>query len=75
MPIAYSYRRFSSEAQDGNDSIRRQTAAAQRFIEENPQHQLVLDSTLSLIDAGVSAFKGKNLKHGALGIFMDAVKE
>lgn len=74
MPIAYSYRRFSSEAQDGNDSIRRQTASAQKFVDEHPEYGLVLDTTLSMVDAGVSAFKGDNLKSGALGLFMDAVR-
>lgn len=76
MPIAYSYKRFSSDAQEGNDSIRRQTAAAAKFIEDHPELGLVLDTTLSLTDAGVSAFKGKNLsKTGTLGIFMDAVRD
>jgi DNA invertase Pin-like site-specific DNA recombinase len=76
MPIAYSYKRFSSDAQEGNDSIRRQTAAANRFINEHPEFELVLDTTLSLTDAGVSAYKGKNLsKAGALGMFMEAVRE
>ena len=61
MPIAYSYKRFSSDAQEGNDSIRRQTAAAQKFIEDHPEYDLTLDTTLSLTDAGVSAYTGKNL--------------
>lgn len=74
MPIAYSYKRFSSAAQEGNDSIRRQTAVAIAYIEENPQLGLVLDQTLSMTDAGVSAFKGSNLKTGALGVFTDAVR-
>ena len=76
MPVAYSYKRFSSDAQEGNDSIRRQTAIANRFIEEHPELDLVLDTTLSLTDAGVSAYKGKNLsKSGALGMFMEAVRD
>lgn len=75
MPIAYSYKRFSSDAQEGNDSIRRQTAIAHRFIEDHPEYGLVLDTTLSLTDAGVSAYKGKNMKQGALGVFMDAVRD
>lgn len=76
MPIAYSYKRFSSDQQEGNDSIRRQTAIAHRFIEEHPEFGLVLDTTLSLTDAGVSAYKGKNLsKAGALGMFMEAVRD
>ena len=75
MPIAYSYKRFSSDAQEGNDSIRRQTAAANKYIDDHPELELVLDTTLSLTDAGVSAYKGKNLKQGALGVFMDAVRD
>lgn len=76
MPIAYSYKRFSSDQQDGNDSIRRQTAIAHRFIEDHPEYGLVLDTTLSLTDAGVSAYKGKNLsKSGALGMFMESVRD
>ena len=75
MPIAYSYQRFSSDAQEGNDSIRRQTAAAQRFIDEHPEHGLVLDTTLKMTDAGVSAYKGANFKIGALGTFMDSVRD
>lgn len=42
MPIAYSYKRFSSDAQEGNDSIRRQTAAATKYIEDHPELELVL---------------------------------
>lgn len=75
MPIAYSYKRFSSDAQEGNDSIRRQTAAAAKYIEDHPELDLVLDTTLSLTDAGVSAYKGKNFQQGALGVFMDAVRD
>lgn len=76
MPVAYSYKRFSSDQQEGNDSIRRQTAIAHRYIEEHPEFGLVLDTTLSLTDAGVSAYKGKNLsKAGALGMFMEAVRD
>lgn len=76
MPIAYSYKRFSSDAQEGNDSIRRQTAAAAKFIDDHPELDLTLDTTLSLTDAGVSAFKGKNLsKTGTLGMFMEAVRD
>ena len=73
MPIAYSYKRFSSNAQEGGDSIRRQTAAAAKYIEDHPELDLVLDTTLSLTDEGVSAYKGKNFKQGALGVFMRAV--
>jgi len=74
MPIAYSYRRFSSDKQEGGDSLRRQSNLAQRYIDEHPEHGLVLDTTLQMTDAGVSAFKGANINKGALSNFMDAVR-
>jgi DNA invertase Pin-like site-specific DNA recombinase len=69
---AYSYRRFSSAAQSDGDSLRRQTAAAERFAET---HGLILDTELTFQDLGVSAYKGKNRTEGALAAFMNAVEE
>lgn len=74
MPIAYSYSRFSSTAQEGNDSLRRQAANAKAFIDSHPEHELVLDTSLKMTDEGVSAYKGDNMKFGALGKFTDAVR-
>ncbi len=74
MPIAYSYQRFSSEKQSQGDSLRRQAAMALRYIEEHPKHGLVLDTTLNMVDAGLSAYKGTHLSKGALGVFMAAVE-
>src|SRR5262249_39346049 len=54
-PIAYSYVRFSTPEQAKGDSLRRQTAATEEYC---ARHGLTLDSTLSLRDLGVSAFKG-----------------
>jgi len=73
MPIAYSYKRFSSEAQEGGDSIRRQTAIAERYLVEHPELELVLDRTLNMSDEGVSAFKGEHIRKGALSKFFDHV--
>jgi DNA invertase Pin-like site-specific DNA recombinase len=73
MPIAYSYKRFSSDAQSQGDSLRRQTELAARYIEEHPELNLVLDTALNLTDLGVSAFKGDNMASGALGKFLEAV--
>lgn len=39
------------------------------------EHKLTLDTTLSIRDLGVSAFKGKNFVEGALGQFIIAVDE
>lgn len=62
---AYSYTRFSSLAQAGGDSRRRQTDAARRWCEAHDA-QLVEDFS----DLGVSAFRGKNATEGALSVFM-----
>ncbi len=75
MPVAYSYKRFSTPSQAEGDSIRRQTAAAQRYIDDHPEYGLVLDTTLVLVDEGVSAFRGDNLKSGHLARFIRAVKD
>jgi DNA invertase Pin-like site-specific DNA recombinase len=73
MPIAYSYKRFSSDAQSQGDSLRRQTELADRYVDDNPELALVLDTALNLTDLGVSAFKGDNMASGALGKFVEAV--
>jgi len=73
MPLAYSYKRFSSDAQSQGDSLRRQTELAQRYIDNHPELGLVLDTGLKMTDLGVSAFKGDNINSGALGRFLEAV--
>lgn len=73
-PIAYSYLRFSSPAQAEGDSVRRQTALRDAWLKRNPT--VKLDTSLTLIDAGVSGFTGKhrtNKKH-ALAMFLDQVE-
>jgi DNA invertase Pin-like site-specific DNA recombinase len=39
------------------------------------KHGLELDETLTFHDLGVSAFRGRNARHGALRVFLDAVEE
>jgi DNA invertase Pin-like site-specific DNA recombinase len=56
-PVAYSYIRFSSPEQAKGDSLRRQTAATAAWCERN---NVVLDTSVSLRDLGVSAFRGKH---------------
>lgn len=68
---AYSYKRFSSPKQMRGDSMRRQTEFEQRVVAEM---DLVLDDTLDLSDTGVSAFRGKNARFGALAEFMKLVE-
>jgi DNA invertase Pin-like site-specific DNA recombinase len=71
-PKAYSYVRFSTPEQRKGHSHARQTEAAQAYVK---QHGLELDTELKLADLGVSAFKGGNAKTGALGVFLDGVKD
>lgn len=68
MPLAYSYVRFSTEKQKLGHSLKRQVDAAEEYA---AQHGLVLD-TSTYFDAGVSAFKSKNLVEGKLGKFLQA---
>ncbi len=69
---AYSYLRFSTPDQLKGDSLRRQTKLAEDYARS---HGLVLDNDLNLRDLGVSAFRGDNVATGALGAFLNAVKE
>ena len=71
-PVAYSYIRFSSEPQAWGDSRRRQTAAAARYARQN---NLALDDGLTFQDLGVSAFRGRNSRTGALGAFLAAIEQ
>ena len=66
---AYSYIRFSRAHQIEGDSLRRQSASTVDYCR---QHKLLLDESLNLRDLGVSAFKGRNAKKGALGRFITA---
>lgn len=68
--LAYSYIRFSGYAQQRGASLKRQSELAPRWCQEN-------NATLSdlvLTDKGVSAFKGKHIREGALGEFLSLVK-
>lgn len=68
-PTAYSYVRFSTTRQEHGDSLRRQVQMAEDYA---AAHSLVL-STESFRDLGVSGFKQKNIKDGALAAFIKAV--
>jgi len=70
-PRAYSYVRFSTPEQAKGDSLRRQTEKAVKYAAE---HGLILDDKLDMTDAGVSAFRGANVKMGALGDFLTLVQ-
>lgn len=70
-PKAYSYIRFSTPKQAQGDSYRRQLELATEYCQK---HQLQL-SDKALEDFGVSAYRGSNRTNGALGRFIDAVKD
>ncbi|CDT98099.1 conserved hypothetical protein [Vibrio coralliirubri] len=70
QPIAYSYVRFSSPEQAKGDSFRRQTEQARLYCERN--NLQLADFTLK--DLGLSAYHGNHIKDGALGEFIEAVK-
>jgi DNA invertase Pin-like site-specific DNA recombinase len=70
-PAAYSYVRFSSKAQAGGDSFRRQTEKAEAYCKRRGWK---LDASLNLYDLGVSAFRGKNALVGNLRLFLDELK-
>ena len=67
---AYSYVRFS-QLHSSSDSLRRQLQLSEAYAE---RHGLTIDTTLHLRDLGVSAFRGKNVKEGALAGFMEAIR-
>src|SRR5262245_41339767 len=71
-PKAYSYIRFSTSEQAQGDSIRRQTEAARDYA---ARHKLDLDETLTFHDPGMSAYRGRNAEAGALGAFLEAVRD
>lgn len=69
--MAYSYVRFSNEAQAQGDSLRRQLKATRAYCKEKG---LLLDESLALQDLGVSAFQGRNAEKGAFGRFLAACR-
>jgi DNA invertase Pin-like site-specific DNA recombinase len=69
--VAYSYIRFSSPQQAEGNSLRRQTERAAAYC---AKRGWTLDTTLTLRDLGVSAFRGKNAAVGNFRTFLDAIK-
>jgi DNA invertase Pin-like site-specific DNA recombinase len=69
--VAYSYLRFSTPEQAAGDSRRRQIAMAEKYAAD---HHLKLDLHLSFRDLGVSAYRGRTAKEGALRAFLDAIE-
>lgn len=71
-PRAYSYVRFSTAEQEKGHSLQRQTEAAQAWAAAN---NVVLDDELTFQDKGVSGFHGANRETGALGVFLERVRD
>jgi DNA invertase Pin-like site-specific DNA recombinase len=69
---AYSYIRFSSARQRDGHSLERQTTKAADYAAERG---FELDTQLNLKDLAVSGYRGKNIRTGALGLFLKAVDD
>lgn len=69
-PKAFSYLRMSTDLQLKGDSRRRQLEASLAYAEA---HGLNLANNGQLEDIGVSAYRGANIREGALGRFLEAV--
>jgi DNA invertase Pin-like site-specific DNA recombinase len=73
-PLAYSYIRFSTPDQLKGDSLRRQLEGTAEWCKRN---NVRLDTSLTLKDLGVSAFRGKHHEDDqhCLGQFLKAVNQ
>ena len=70
--LAFSYIRMSTDTQLKGHSKQRQLEKSAAYAKV---HGLELADELQLEDIGVSAFKGDNVKEGALGRFLHAVEK
>jgi DNA invertase Pin-like site-specific DNA recombinase len=70
-PRAYSYLRLSSPEQMKGHGAARQLEASRAYA---ATHNLDLAENDVLSDLGISAYKGANIREGALGRFLDAVR-
>jgi DNA invertase Pin-like site-specific DNA recombinase len=68
---AFSYIRFSTAQQAEGGSLKRQTDLTEAYCERKG---LALDDSLHLQDLGVSAFRGSNVRDGALAGFLEACR-
>ncbi|WP_250518520.1 recombinase family protein [Caballeronia sp. ATUFL_M1_KS5A] len=68
----YSYLRFSDIRQKAGTSVERQEEYAVKWARE---HDMELDTSLTLRDEGLSAFHQKHVTQGALGVFLKAVND
>lgn len=68
IPVAVSYGRVSTAMQMMGDGVRRQDDLAEKWC---AKRGIPLLAENILKDEGVSAFRGKNIKQGALGKFLE----
>lgn len=68
---AYSYLRISTDLQQKGRGRQRQLEASRAYAEAN---NLELAEGGELEDIGISAFRGANVREGALGRFLEAVR-
>jgi DNA invertase Pin-like site-specific DNA recombinase len=71
-PRAYSYVRMSTPQQLRGDSLRRQV---QKSVKYAADHGLELVEEDQLKDIGLSGFDGANVKRGALGKFLEGIRD
>jgi DNA invertase Pin-like site-specific DNA recombinase len=71
-PRAYSYARMSTTVQLLGDSLRRQVEKSQEYAAREGWELLEDDQ---LKDIGISAFSGANVSGGALGLFLQAIRD
>ncbi|WP_052183978.1 recombinase family protein [Shewanella sp. ZOR0012] len=70
----YLYQRFSSSGQEGNSSLFRQGEAQREWLSRHPNCVVVELDDRPLIDAGLSAYKGRHVDHGSLGRLVKAIE-
>lgn len=70
--VAISYARFSSKRQAKGHSLKRQLEAVEKYAAE---HGLVIDTSLSAVDLGFSAYNQANVRKGALGGLLKAIEQ
>jgi DNA invertase Pin-like site-specific DNA recombinase len=71
MSTAHPYIRWSTSAQSDGDSLRRQEELTARWHAKHPEYTLAP----ARIDAGMSAFHGKNAQSGRLAEFLQEIRE
>lgn len=71
-PKVYSYLRFSDPRQAVGSSAARQLDYATRWA---AARGMELDASLTMLDAGLSAYHQRHVSHGALGVFLAAIAD